>query len=287
MKQLLIHSSSLDQPTLSTSTHLSQNAESTLESTLQVMNELVHWMVKSGIGYAEFSAALRSLFYNEAIKELEYLNQKKTDSSVSLLSGLNRRDVSALRAENGGDHQIIPAAYVDILSSSVPARVVALWIHQDLNNILPISGEENSFEYLVKQISTEKHPRSILLELKRIGVIVEDGENVILQTNSFTPSPEMDEIKQLFTANIVSHLAAGIHNIIEKDDSFLEQALFANELTSASVELLKQTSMKLWNEMSKQVLAEALEYCKQDEGRKDAVFNFRLGVFQHDAQEKK
>ena len=287
MKKILIHSSSLDQPTLSTSTHLSQNAESTLECTLQVMNELVRWMVKSGIGYAEFSAALRSLFYNEAIKELEYLNQKKTDSSVSLLSGLNRRDVSALRAENAGDHQIIPATYMDVLSSSVPARVVALWIHQDLSNILPISGEENSFEYLVKQISIEKHPRSILLELKRIGVIVEDGENVILQTNSFTPSPEMDEIKQLFTVHIVSHLAAGIHNIIEKDNKFLEQALFANELTSASVEQLKKTSMKLWNEMSKQILAEALEYCKQDEGRQDAVFNFKLGVFQHDMQEKK
>jgi hypothetical protein len=78
---------------------------------------------------------------------------------------------------------------------------------------------------LVKQISTEKHPRSILLELKRIGLVVEDEDHVILQTNSFTPSPEMDEIKQLFTANIISHLAAGIHNVIEKDNKFLEQAL--------------------------------------------------------------
>ena len=111
MKNLLIHSSSLDQSTLST--HLSQDAESTLEYTLQVMNQLVHWMVKSGIGYAEFSAALRPLFYNEAIKELEYLKQKKTDSSISLLSGLNRRDVSSLRTDNGGDHRIIPASYVD------------------------------------------------------------------------------------------------------------------------------------------------------------------------------
>ena len=285
MKNLLIHSSSLDQSTLST--HLSQDAESTLEYTLQVMNQLVHWMVKSGIGYAEFSAALRPLFYNEAIKELEYLKQKKTDSSISLLSGLNRRDVSSLRTDNGGDHRIIPASYVDILSSSVPARVIALWIHLDLGNVLPVSGEENSFEFLVKQISTEKHPRSILLELKRIGLVVEDEDHVILQTNSFTPSPEMDEIKQLFTANIISHLAAGIHNVIEKDNKFLEQALFANELTSLSVEQLKKTSMNSWNEMSKQVLAEALEYCKQDEGRQDAVFNFRLGVFQHDMKEKK
>jgi hypothetical protein len=27
-------------------------------------------------------------------------------------------------------------------------------------------------------------------------------------------------------------------------------------------------------------------FVKQDEGRQDAVFNFRLGVFQHDMKEK-
>lgn len=40
------------------------------------MGELTHWLVKSGIGYSEFSNAIRPLFYNEAIKELEHLGQK-------------------------------------------------------------------------------------------------------------------------------------------------------------------------------------------------------------------
>lgn len=285
MKKLITHSDDLEQPALSTS--LSQNAESTLECTLQIMNELVHWMVKSGIGYSEFSAALRPLFYNEAIKELELLQQKKTDSSISLLSGLNRRDVSALRTENGGNHQIIPETYVEILSTSVPARVVALWIHLGLDNVLPITGEEASFEYLVKQISTEKHPRSILLELKRIGVIAEVNDQVILQTNSFTPSPDKEEIKQLFTSNIVSHFSAGLHNILEKDNKYLEQSIFANELTAKSIEHLRSSSAELWGEMTKKILAEAIECCKQDEGREDAELSFRLGIFQYNDFPKK
>lgn len=87
----------------------------------------MHWLVKSGIGYAEFSMALRSLFYNEALKELEHLNQKKTDSSISLLSGLNRRDVSALRSGKRRRYRLIQA-YTDTLPISVPARDVALWV---------------------------------------------------------------------------------------------------------------------------------------------------------------
>ena len=57
--------------------YLPQNTESTLEYSLKVMSELVHWLVKSGVGHAEFSASLRVLFYNESIKELDFLDQKK------------------------------------------------------------------------------------------------------------------------------------------------------------------------------------------------------------------
>lgn len=279
MKKNLIHSSNLDQQQRSTS--LPQSAGSTLEYTLKVMSELVHWLVKSGIGYAEFSMALRSLFYNEALKELEHLNQKKTDSSISLLSGLNRRDVSALRSENGGDHRLIQA-YTDTLPISVPARVIALWVHKALPNILAIAGEENSFEYLVKQISTEKHPRSILSELKRIGLVSESNGTVILHQESFTPAPEQDTTKQIFAENMADHLAAGIHNLTEQNNRFLEQAIFANELTAQSVDHLRMKTSELWEELSKALLAEALERCKQDEGKADATQRYRAGIYQYD-----
>lgn len=260
--------------------NLSHDAETTLEHILKIMQELTSWLVKSGIGHSEFSAALRPIFYNEAIRELDALQQKKTDSSLSLLSGLNRRDVSALRQDNNNEYKLIEN-FIDSAPVSVPARVIGIWIHQALPSNIPVSGDEISFESLVKQVSTEKHPRSILLELKRIGLVEEQGDRVILQSNSFTPSPEHDEIKQLFTNNIADHLAAGIHNILEKDNKYLEQAIFADELTLKSIEQLRSSCALLWENMSKQILAEAIECCKQDEGREDAVLNFRLGIFQY------
>lgn len=259
--------------------NLSHDAETTLEHVLKIMNELTKWLVKSGIGHSEFSAALRPIFYNEAIRELDLLNQKKTDSSLSLLSGLNRRDVSALRQENNNEYKLVEN-FIESTPVSVPARVISMWVHQKLPLAIPLSSDDISFEKLVKQVSTEKHPRSILLELKRIGLVQEKDGEVILQSSSFTPSPEHDEIKQIFTDNIVDHLSAGIHNILQKDNEYLEQAIFADELTLKSIKKLRQSSMLMWEEMSKQLLSEAIECCKEDEGREDAKLNFRLGIYQ-------
>src|SRR5690606_27700537 len=207
---------------------LSPDSKSTLEYTLKVMGELTHWLVKSGIGYSEFSNAIRPLFYNEAIKELEYLGQKKTDSSISLLSGLNRRDVSQIKQENGGQHTIIHLTCRNTMPISVPARVVALWVHKDLPYILPLTGNEKSFDWLVKQISRDKHPRSILLELQRIGLVTEIDGKVILHQESFTPAPEAHQAKQILAENLSDHIAPGVYNLTENPNHLLEQTLFAN-----------------------------------------------------------
>lgn len=267
------------------SAYLPQNTESTLECSLKVMSELVHWLVKSGVGHAEFSASLRVLFYNESIKELDALEQKKTDSSISLLAGLNRRDVSSFRVENGGQHGVIQS-FTDTLPVSVPARVVALWVHKNLPKVLTITGTENSFEYLVRQISTEKHPRSILSELKRIGLVSEADGNVILHQESFTPAPEAHVTKQIFAENIADHIASGVSNLTQRNNLFLEQAIFANELSQESVQYLKEKTTALWETFSKSLLAEAIQRCKMDEGTNHAVHRFRVGIYQYDEKEK-
>ncbi len=48
-------------------------------------------------GLYRFVAALKPVFYEQALAELGRIKQNKTDSAVSLLSGLHRKDVSAFR----------------------------------------------------------------------------------------------------------------------------------------------------------------------------------------------
>lgn len=258
---------------------ISHNTEITLEHVLKIMEELTQWLVRSGIGHTDFSAALRPLFYNEALLELERIQQKKTDSSISLLAGLNRRDVSLIRQQMP-DRNHHPISHQQSTNTmNVPARVVGLWLGQKLPKKIPFTGSKLSFEQLVKHISTEKHPRSILSELKRLGIVEEIDNHIILCADSFTPDPEADEIKQIFVSNVKNHLAAGIHNILEKDDKFLEQTITANELTEKSVRELRALSVNLWAEMSQKILEKAVDCCNQDEGRADAKLHFSLGIF--------
>ena len=259
-----------------------QDAETTLESIFPMMQHIARWLIHSGVGYTDFVAALKPIFYQQALVELERIQQNKTDSAVSLLSGLHRKDVSAFRLQ--ANQTVTEAPNFAI---SVPARVIARWIALDLPHQIPISGEENSFEALVKHISTEKHPRSILFELQRLGVVEQTGQNVILQQNSFTPDNQMQESKALFSANLSDHLAAGVDNFIsEKPFTHLEQAVHAEKLTAQSVEALRQLSIELWQDMAKQLLNAAIQHCEQDQEKDGADYQFRFGVYQYDSQIK-
>ncbi|USA53077.1 DUF6502 family protein [Acinetobacter sp. C32I] len=259
-----------------------QDAETTLDSIYPMMQQIARWLIHSGVGYTDFVAALKPIFYEQALVELERIKQNKTDSAVSLLSGLHRKDVSAFRQQANQVTNETPNFAI-----SVPARVIARWIALDLPHQIPVSGEENSFEALVKHISTEKHPRSILFELQRLGVVVQIDQEVVLQQHSFTPDNQMQESKALFSANLSDHLAAGIDNFIsEKPFTHLEQAVHAEKLTAQSVEALRQLCITLWQDMAKQLLNAAIQHCDQDQEKDDAYYQFRFGVYQYDTQIK-
>lgn len=255
------------------------NNEKTLKSVLQIMEVLANWLIKSGIGYSEFVNHLRIIFYNQSIIELDNISQKKTDSSISLLSGLPRREISQLRHENNG-HNLVSLNTLDT-SISVPARVIGLWISRKIPSQIPFSNSNTSFENLVKEVSRERHPRSILEELKRLGVVNEDESRVILEINSFTPSPETDEVNKLFTSNVCDLISAGIENITTRNNKFIEQAIYADELTEKSIDTLKELSYDLWEIFSNKILLKAIECCKEDEGRKDATKRFKLGIYEY------
>lgn len=258
-----------------------QDAETTLENVFPMMQHIARWLIHSGVGYTDFVAALKPIFYEQAIAELERIQQNKTDSAVSLLSGLHRKDVSAFRQQT---EQSIADAQPNF-AISVPARVIARWVALDLPHQIPVSGDENSFEGLVRHISTEKHPRSILFELQRLGVVEQKGSYVILQQHSFTPDNQMQESKALFSANLSDHLAAGVDNFIsEKTFTHLEQAVHAEKLTLKSIETLRQLSIELWQNMAKQLLNVAITCCEEDQNQNDATYQFRLGIYQYDKQ---
>lgn len=262
-------------------------AEHTKAHAMLIMEQLIPLLIRSGVGYGEFAAACKPAFYRQALLEAERTGQKVTDSSISLLSGLHRRDTASLRKAIANDPELHNPPVSQPVS--VPKQVIGLWLTQDIPETIAIHEADSgvSFESLVQQVSKDQHPRSILTELERIGIVSSSSEDdtVTLKRNAFTPDPNADEARELLAQNVADHIAAGVTNLyIDKENGetgVLEQAVFADELTSTSIDELNSLANDLWFNTLDTVLKRAIALCEQDEGKPDADQRFRLGMYAH------
>jgi len=185
-----------------------------LDAALQMLRPLVRLMLRHGVAYPAFAAALKQVFLAEADQELKSRGMARTDSAVSLLSGVHRRDVRNLT-------RLAPvAAHRPPGFTGIAAEVVGRWLSdarwlgpQDDPRDLPRGGDEASFAALVRAVSSDVRPRAVLDELLRLGIVSETGDQVHLLTGSFTPRQGFEEMALQFQANLHDHLAAAAQNL--------------------------------------------------------------------------
>ncbi|MBE0547214.1 MAG: hypothetical protein IH627_06020, partial [Rubrivivax sp.] len=75
---------------------MSARSNIVLDSVLRVMQPLVRLLLRQGVSYPAFTAALKRVFLAAAQQELAARGMAQTDSALTLLSGVHRRDVRTL-----------------------------------------------------------------------------------------------------------------------------------------------------------------------------------------------
>ena len=257
-----------------------------LPEALGVAQPLVTWLLRSGVGYGEFVAALKPLFLAQAERELRAHGHKITDSALSVLSGLHRKDVRALRASAAAQAQAVTDSRSAWGKPSLANQVITRWLGQaDLPDSLPVAGAPGSFEALVQSISLDVHPRAVLHELHRLGAVEQADGQVRLLREAFVPDPAQTEARKLMAGAVSDHLHAGVHNLTTQGQGkFLEQSVFADGLSPESVQQLQQLANTLWAQVLQQVVQAATPLCEQDAQHPDPQ-RFRLGMFSYSASE--
>ncbi|MCX7278553.1 MAG: DUF6502 family protein [Burkholderiales bacterium] len=245
-----------------------------LEQVLAMLQPLVVWLLRSGVGYTDLTAALKPVFLEAARTELTRIGGKQTDSAVSLLSGLHRKDVrAAAHTERAADVRAR-------LGKPTPAsQVMTRWLASDLPDVLPFAGAQASFESLARSVSKDIHPRSVLLELVRLDVVEEADGQVLLRRQAFVPNTSLEEARRLLAGSVADHIEAGVHNLSAGDGkTFLEQSVFADGLSPQSVQQLEQLANSLWRDVMAAMVKAAIPLCEQDEpaGGNQRI---RLGMF--------
>lgn len=257
-----------------------------LGEALAIVEPLVTWLVRAGIGHAAFAAALKPVFLAQARAEMDRLGQRPTDTALSLLSGLHRKDVRGFRAaaqdEAGGAPDGTAAAWG---KPSPASQVVTRWLSLGWPDSLPFSGPEPSFETLARRVSTDFHERALLQELVRLGVADEKDGLVHLRRAAFVPDERTQETRRLMAGSVADHLAAGVHNLSgSSPGKFLEQSVFADGLSEASVHELHMLANRLWAQTLQQVVDAAVPLCERD-ASVPHPHRFRLGMFSYSAPE--
>lgn len=263
-----------------------QPGKAVIEQALQIMQPLVRWLLRSGVGYSEFSGALKQVFLAEAEAELQRIGGKRTDSTRSLLSGLHRKDVRALLPE------VLAALAAgqpraDAVSSrpTVASKLITRWFGSDLPEQIPAAGPAPSFESLAREVSQDVHPRTVLNELVRLGVVREDAGQVHLLRNAFVPDAGQAEARRMMTASVTDHLAAGVANVTQEryGVTFLEQSVFADGLSPESVLELERLAARLWPELMKTLIKAATPLYEADAKAGTGDQRFRMGMFTYSA----
>jgi hypothetical protein len=174
--------------------------------------------------------------------------KKLSDSQLSVLTGVHRKDLRRLKEGSG-----MAQSYRASLSSQVfgrwrsdPLYLTKSGSPRVLNRVEP-DAEQRSFERLVQSISTDVHPRSVLEDLLRLGMVEPgSGDKLKLIARAFVPRNDSQELWQLSAQNASDHLEAIAHNLLSTAPRFLEQAIFTDELSEHSAAEFNQLSAQSW-----------------------------------------
>ncbi|HEY0821858.1 MAG TPA: DUF6502 family protein [Rhizobacter sp.] len=145
--------------------------------------------------------------------------------------------------------------------------------------VLPRQGAGASFETLAQSVTKDVHPRSLLVELCRLGLarVDEASDRVELLRERFAPAGDEPRMLGFVASNVGDHLRAAVTNVLSRQPQHLEQAVFADELSSESVQRLQPLIREQWQHLLR-ALAPALQKAIDEDAANGRPQDQRLRV---------
>lgn len=256
---------------------------SLIQATQRLLRPLARLLMAFGVNYPAFANLAKGVFVDVAARDFPDDGEPITDSQVSILSGVHRREVKRLRVEML--QQRMPSGV-----ASMGGQIVARWCAEaryldNQRRPMPLprlasKGGDISFERLVESVSKDIRARAVLDEWLRLGVAyLDDQDRVNLVEHAFVPARGLDEKAFFFGKNLSDHMAASAHNLMEGQPPFLERCVYYDGLSQESAEKLRNLTRELAVSALQEVNRFALELQQQDIGKEGAEQRMTFGVY--------
>lgn len=218
----------------------------------------------------------------------EMLGEAATDSRISVMTGVHRRDVKEFRGQPSDDAEA-QRRKVSTLSTVI-GRWMAKADYVDADGepiLIPRSSASGpSFEALVQSVSRDIRPRTVLDELVRQGIVEVDGDDVRLVLSGLVSPADMEQRLHFFSHNLGDHMNAAVDNILTEEPPHLERAVFYNNLDDAALERIETDVRDVATEALRKINTVAAKLQSDDPTDPDATNRFRFGVFLYKENEQ-
>ena len=249
----------------------------------RVLRPLARLLLANGIPLQTALEMLKQALVDSAEEDFPLKKKAQTDSRISLLTGVHRKDVKRLRQREAVRKEAPPAI-------SMGARLVSLWISQppfidEAENPVPLArfrnqGGETSFEALAERVSKDIRPRPVLDELIRVGAVsLDDDDKVTLNTEAFIPSASVEERLYYLGRAVGDHLEAASRNVTGSQPPFLDRIVHYDAIPESAVAALRGAAEKTGMQALKNINRKAMEASKAENGGQAQRITFGIYFF--------
>lgn len=263
---------------------MKQLDEKLLAALRRILRPIVRLLIQKNITLQPMIDLLKETYVLVAEQEAARTAENPTDSQISLMTGVHRKDVKEYRGrQTGPDH--LPA------QRSIGIELVAKWLadpHYLDDDALPIaipylcaSPERPAFQRLAESVSKDVHPRTILDDLIRLELVAHDkiSDTVTLKSDAFVPKEDWPEKCYYLGHNNGDHLEAAVMNITSPAPLFLDRSVYHDGLSAESTRELKKFADDSAMKMLRQVNKKAFALSERDKANPSACHRINLGAY--------
>lgn len=243
-----------------------------------LMAPLAELAVAQGLPCPVAEQLMRRAWVQAANRAHHTLPPHRRVSRIATSTGLSRREVTRLTSED--------PAQAEPARRPLANEVFARWLSDPACRQadgrlrrLPRTGAAPSFEWLAQTVTKDVHPRTLLDELLRLNLVRLDdsGDEVELLREAFVPKSDSRRMMELLADNTSDHLSAAVDNVLQRGREHLEQAVFADELSSESLQVARRHLGQEWQSLLAR-LVPLLEGLIEDDCRCGRVQDQRLRI---------
>ena len=201
-----------------------------LRAARRILRPLVRILIRNGVAAPAMQELMRKVYVDVAYEEFGPPGKSQTLARVSVITGLNRKEVARL-------YKLDDVTNEDRLAWHRCGKVLDGWLTDAAFQSeagfpldLPFSGDDPSFTGLVKRYSGDMYPTPMREELLRVGAITEVEGRLRMTNRGYVPGTDPSTKVDILGMDTAEFIETIDHNVQGFEPPLVQRKVVADNL---------------------------------------------------------